>query len=83
MIRIAITEAAFAAICATMPVGFVGYENATNERGERLMWLEPRVVDRLRTLRGPGETYSDVILRLIEPGAGALSAMRIASSARR
>jgi hypothetical protein len=27
-----------------------------------LIWLEPRVVDRLRALRGRGESYSDVIL---------------------
>ena len=26
----------------------VGYENKTNERGERLIWLEPNVVNRLR-----------------------------------
>ena len=42
----------------------VGYEDTPNERGERLIWLDPRVVDRLRAMRGPGESYSDVILRL-------------------
>lgn len=30
------------------------------------MWLEPRVLDRLKALRGPGESYSDLILRLAE-----------------
>ena len=35
-----------------------------NERGERLIWLEDAMVDRLAALRGPGEDYSDVILRL-------------------
>jgi hypothetical protein len=44
----------------------VGFENATNERGERLVWLAPTVIDRLRAMRGPGESYSDVILRLVE-----------------
>jgi hypothetical protein len=39
-------------------------ENKVNEKGERLIWLDPRVVDRLRALRGPGESYSDAILRL-------------------
>jgi hypothetical protein len=29
-----------------------------------MIWLEPRVLDRLKALRGPGESYSDVILRL-------------------
>jgi hypothetical protein len=33
-------------------------------KGERQIWLEPRFVDRLRAMRGPGESYSDVILRL-------------------
>ena len=30
----------------------------------RYVWLAPNFVDRLRFLRGPGEGYSDVILRL-------------------
>jgi hypothetical protein len=64
MIRIAIGVEAFEAIARTLPLGSVGYENATNERGERYVWLAPTVVDRLRAIRGPGESYSDVILRL-------------------
>ena len=64
MIRIAISQAAFDAIAATLSLGSVGYENATNERGERLIWLDPSVIDRLRAMRGPGESFSDVILRL-------------------
>jgi hypothetical protein len=28
------------------------------------VWLDPCVLARLRFLRGPGESYSDVILRL-------------------
>ena len=39
--RIAITQAAYDAICATLPLGSVGYENKVNEKGERLIWLEP------------------------------------------
>jgi hypothetical protein len=57
-------KAAFDAIAKTLPVGSVGYENATNARGERYVWLDRAVVDRLRALRGPGEDYSDVILRV-------------------
>jgi hypothetical protein len=64
MIRIAIIAAAFDAISRTLPLGSVSFENATNERGERYVWLAPTVVNRLRSLRGPGESYSDVILRL-------------------
>jgi hypothetical protein len=42
----------------------VNYENATNERGERYVWLDHAVVARLMAMRGPGESYSDVIIRL-------------------
>ncbi|HZZ22287.1 MAG TPA: hypothetical protein VFE60_06785 [Roseiarcus sp.] len=35
-------------------------------KGERLVWLEPPVIDRLTAMRQTGESYSDVILRLIE-----------------
>ena len=64
MIRIAITEAAFKALASTLPLGSVSYENKTNERGEKLIWLDHAVVARLRAMRGPGESYSDAILRL-------------------
>jgi hypothetical protein len=70
MIRIAITQAAFDAIAATLPLGLVSYENAVNERGERYVWLPPNVVDRLKAQRRPGEGYSDVILRLLAAGDG-------------
>jgi hypothetical protein len=64
VIRIAISAAAFEAIAATLPLGSVSYENETNARGERYVWLEPNMVARLRALRGSGESYSDVILRV-------------------
>jgi hypothetical protein len=64
MIGIAITQAAFDAIASTLPLGSVNYENHVNERGERYVWLPPNVVDRLKAQRRPGESYSDVILRL-------------------
>jgi hypothetical protein len=66
MVRIAISQAGFDAIAATLALGSVGYENKIDERGQRLIWLDPTVVDRLRAMRGPGESYSDVILRLAE-----------------
>jgi hypothetical protein len=64
MIRIATSEAAFLAIASTMPLGSVGYEAEVGANGQRLIWFEPNVVDRLKALRAPGESYSDVILRL-------------------
>jgi hypothetical protein len=36
-----------------MPFGSVGYENALNENGERLIWLDRAVVHRLNHLRDP------------------------------
>jgi hypothetical protein len=57
MVRIAITQAAFDAIRATLPLGSVGYENQINERGERLIWLGHAVVGRPRAMRGRGESF--------------------------
>jgi hypothetical protein len=56
MIRIAITTAAFDALAATLPLGSVAPEPELSPQGERLIWLE-----KLAALRGPGESYSDVI----------------------
>jgi hypothetical protein len=64
MVRIAISQAAFDAIAATLALGSVGYENAVDEQGRRLIWLPPDVLNRLRAMRGMGESCSDVILRV-------------------
>ena len=64
MIRLSITAAAYRAICAALPLGSVGYEADANEHCERLIWLDHAVVARLRAMRGPGESYSDVIMRI-------------------
>jgi hypothetical protein len=54
VVRIAISQAAFEAIARTLPFGSVSFENQIDENGNRLIWLEPRVVDRLRSLRAEG-----------------------------
>ena len=56
MIRIAITGAAFKAITATLPLGSVAYEAEVTEKGERLIWLEDAMADRLGAMRKPGES---------------------------
>jgi hypothetical protein len=61
---IAITVEAFEAIARTLPLGSVAVAAEANERGERYVWLPPNAVDRLRAMRGPGEDYSAVILRI-------------------
>jgi len=65
MVRIAISPAAFDAICATLPVGSVAVEAEANEPGERVIWLEAAMVDRLGAMREAGESYSDVFLKLV------------------
>jgi hypothetical protein len=62
MIRLTITPNAFAAICATLP-GNVGVENQRDEQGNVHVWLDHATVAKLKALSGPGETFSDVILR--------------------
>ena len=64
MIRIALSAEAFEAAARTLPI--VGVEQAINAGGQRFVWLDRAVVDRLEALRGPGEDWSDVILRLVE-----------------
>jgi len=64
MVRISISVAAFEALAGALPLGTVGYEPELSPTGERFIWLEPAVANRLRDMRGPGESYSDVILRL-------------------
>ena len=68
MIRIAITQEAFDAIAAMLPLGTAVAEPKANERGEKLIWLEPLALTNLRAMRVPGESYSDVILRLVAGG---------------
>jgi hypothetical protein len=54
MISISITHEAFEAIVATLPLGSVGYEPELNSQGERRIWIEAAVADRLTAMRGPG-----------------------------
>jgi hypothetical protein len=49
-----------------LPLGSVGFEAKPDAKGDRLIWIEARVLDKLTALRQPHESYSDVILRLVE-----------------
>ena len=66
MIRISITAEAFEAITATLRLGTVGYESEPSPKGERWIWLEETWINKLDAIRMPGESYSDVILWLVE-----------------
>ena len=68
MVRIGITPAAFEAIVDTLPLGSVGFERDPDAKGELQIWLDGAVVvDRVAAIR-PGESFSDVILRLFQSG---------------
>ena len=81
MIAISITPAAHQAIKTSL----LGTADATPRPGPDglvRIWLDCKFVERLGRMRDPGETYSDVILRLaassqnalaVEPGRGTQS----------
>ena len=68
MVRIAISDVAFCSLVSTLPLGSGAYEAEIDPGGDRLIWLPLRVVDRLSALRGPGDSFSDVILKLAAVG---------------
>jgi hypothetical protein len=51
MVRIFVTEEAFEAIKATMPLGSVGFEKEANAKGERTVWLEPLMLAKPKAMR--------------------------------
>ena len=61
--------AAFQTIVDTLP-GNVNVENQRAPNGDVYVWLDRATVAKLKALRGPGEDYSDVILKV---SAGAAS----------
>jgi hypothetical protein len=70
MVRIAISQAAFDAIASTMPLGSVGFENQRDSNGDWFIWLPHDAIAKLKAMRGPGDSYSDAIMRLSEAHAG-------------
>jgi hypothetical protein len=63
MIGITISGNAYAAMATTLPAGSTAEQEIVSDR-EYLVWLPNAVVNHLRALRTPGETFSEVILRL-------------------
>ena len=64
MIAISITPQAHEAIRAT-PLGQAAVTSPSGpDDGLIRIWLDRKFVDRLGQMRGPGESYSDAILRL-------------------
>jgi hypothetical protein len=54
----------YEAIKATLPEAAGSWPTQRDDRGLIRIWLDRQFVDRLAQMRGPGESYSDVILRL-------------------
>jgi predicted CopG family antitoxin len=65
MISIPITEEAYEALKARIP-RIDQAPTSKGRNGTMRIWVDRKFVDRLLVLRGPGESYSDVILRLAE-----------------
>ena len=70
MIRIALSDAAYDAIASTLPRGSARWP-MQRDGDQCFIQVEAAVVDRMRTMRRPGESYSAVILRLVELGTTA------------
>jgi hypothetical protein len=74
MIGITNSGKAYAAIVSTLPAtGSIAETKVAPDR-EYSVWLPRDVVNRLRDLRQPGESFSGVILRLAERGSFAVIA---------
>jgi hypothetical protein len=63
VVTLSITAEAFKAIAATLPKGSKA-DARPDGKGGYLITLPRSVIDRLKAMRGPGESYSDVIVRL-------------------
>ena len=68
MIALSITAEAYRAIKATLPGGADSLPPQPDGRGGVRLWLATEFVNRIGGLRGPSESYSDVILRLAKAG---------------
>jgi hypothetical protein len=64
MIGITVTAEAYAAIKTTLPADTQTWPTSPADQGDVVICLDQATVDRLGAMRGPGESYSGVILRL-------------------
>jgi hypothetical protein len=65
MIRVALSDAAYDAISSTLPKGSARWP-MRRDHGQCFIQVESAIVDRMRAIRRPGESYSSVILPLVE-----------------
>ena len=69
MIRVVLTDAAYDAIASTLPKGAARWP-MQRDRDQCFIQTEAALVDRMRAMRRLGDSYSEVILRLVEIEAG-------------
>jgi hypothetical protein len=69
MIRVVLTDAAYDAIASTLPKGAARWP-MQRDRDQCFIQIEAALVDRMRAMRRLGDSYSEVILRLVEIEAG-------------
>jgi hypothetical protein len=67
--RVVLTDAAYDAIASTLPKGAARWP-MQRDRDQCFIQIEAALVDRMRAMRRPGDSYSEVILRLVEIEAG-------------
>jgi hypothetical protein len=72
MISIPITEEAYEALKAAIP-RIDQAPTSKGRSGQIRIWLDRKFVDRILMLRGLGESYSDVILRLAKESGSPLT----------
>ena len=65
MISIPITDEAYEALKARNP-GIDQDQTSRGRNGQLRIWVDRTFLDQLLAARRPGESYSDVILRLVE-----------------
>jgi hypothetical protein len=64
VIRILVSEEAFAAIERTLKAGTRVLANTDGPKGSRSIWVTKAIADALYALRRPGESINDTILRV-------------------
>ena len=65
MIRVALTDSVYDAISSTLPKGSARWP-MQRDSGKCFIQVEAAVIDRMRAMRRLGESYSHVLLRLVE-----------------
>jgi hypothetical protein len=66
VIEVAVTKEAYEAIVSMLELDTVARRPMRNAKGEYLIHLDEKTMDRLTAVRRPGESYSDVIVRLAQ-----------------